>query len=672
MLCVLVALFALAACGGDGAGAAAPAGVAPPAVGAGGSGGGAAQPITFQMEPLDQQVADGGSAILAVSVSSAATPTYQWQRNGAPIAGATNALYVSPALSLADSGVQYAVVVSNASGAVTTRSATITVAPVAPSIADQPQPQTVALGQQATFTVNAHGSQPLSYQWQRDGVDIPGANAASFTAAAAGAGDAGSQWRVIVRNAGGAVTSSEALLQVSAAGPVVLRTLQFAVASPGQRVVISTTVGGNPPFTYQWLRNDQAIAGAAGTSDSGALQLVTPAMAAADDGVRISLTVSNAEGSTRSVDAVITVIGAAPVAAGGAHSLARSADGGTVWAWGDNRYGQLGLGTLSSSSTRSVIAGLSGVKALAAGADHSLALKDDGTVWAWGRNTDGALGDGTRTDRPVPQRVAGLDNVVAVAAAAGRSFALRADGSLWAWGENGTGALGVGSQNDALEPAQVGMGVAGFSRIVQVAAGARHTLALSAGGQVFTIGEVAVPLINRPNILPTPTAVEGLALVAGIAAGDGFSVALDIGGRLWSWGVNGSGQLGLGHTTPRALPVLIERTQAGAPLLPALRLAAGRDFALARLLDGSVVVWGAGGNGQLGAGTAGGAMLAPAAIATLPAPIDAVAGGRGHVLAVRADGSVYAWGANEAGQLGIGSSEALRAEPVQIPAFNLD
>jgi len=648
LLCIFVAVFALAGCGGKNHTT--------------------TQPMTIQAAPLSQTVPDGESAVLVVAATSETPLTYQWERDGVPIPGATDAVYVTPALAAADPSVEYAVAVTDDKGTTKVVTATVTVEPVAPTLVSELQLPASEPGKPPTFTVTAQGTQPLSYQWKRDGVDIPGANGPSFTPAP---GDAGSSWKVVVGNAAGEVTSDDFTLPTTGGGPVVLGMLQVGVAAPGQTLVISTTLAGDPPFAHQWLRNGQAIAGAAGIGDSPLLQLTTPVLTSADNGVRYSVAVATAAGSVRSPDAVIHVSGVSRVAAGRAHSLAVSAGGDTVWAWGDNRHGQLGFGNAVSSPAPAVVGGLSGVKAIAAGADHSLAVKQDGTVWAWGHNAAGALGDGTQTDRSVPQLVAGLNNVVAVAAAGGRSFALRADGTLWGWGDNTAGALGIGTQNHALAPTAVGANVAGFSRIVQVAAGARHTLALSANGQVFVFGDLAVPPTNGSGVQPSPALVAGLSSIAGIAAGDGFSVALDINGRLWSWGANASGQLGLGDTTPRAQPVAITRSKAGNLLLPVVGLAAGHDFIVARTVGGGLLAWGAGASGQLGAGNSVGAS-APVPITGPSAPMVSLAGGGAHTLAVRTDGSVYAWGANAAGQLGIRSSEALRNAPVQIPALDVD
>jgi alpha-tubulin suppressor-like RCC1 family protein len=440
---------------------------------------------------------------------------------------------------------------------------------------------------------------------------------------------------------------------------------KLVMVAAGQSVVISTQVAGALPFTYRWLRNGQPITGAAGSSSSTLVQFTTAAQTAADNGTRYAVEVNNADGASTSTTTTLTIVDVPRVAAGGAHSLALSADGRTLWAWGGNGQGQLGLGDTASRAAPAAVPGLPALQAIAAGADHSLALAADGSVWAWGSNRAGALGDGSLNGRALPQRVIGAGGVVAIAAGNGRSFALRADGSLLGWGENSSGALGLGNTVNMLVPAPVGRNIDGFDSIVAVAAGARHTLALRSDGQVLSFGEVAVPLADGVGMRSSPMLVAGLNAVAGIAAGDGFAVALDIGGRLWAWGRNGSGQLGLGSTAATAAPTLI-----GA--WPSTGLAAGDDFVLALPVSGALQAWGAADDGQLGSGTASAPQLRPGTLSPLPATLRSIVAGGSHALAVLADGSVHTWGANGAGQLGIASSEPRRTEPVQVPGLNLN
>src|SRR5213076_3283574 len=127
---------------------------------------------------------------------------YQWQKNGASISGATSATYTTPATTTSDSGSTFVVVVSNSAGTATSNAATLTVnpAPVAPTITTQPSNQTVTAGQAATFTVVAGGTAPLSYQWQKNSVNIAGATAANYTTPATTSSDSGSTFRVVVTN----------------------------------------------------------------------------------------------------------------------------------------------------------------------------------------------------------------------------------------------------------------------------------------------------------------------------------------------------------------------------------------------------------------------------------------------------------------------------------------
>src|SRR5439155_16624316 len=122
-------------------------------------------------------------ATFTVVAGGTAPLSYQWQKNGASIAGATAASYATPATTTTDNGSTFAVVVTNTAGTGTSSAATLTVnaAAVAPAITTQPASQTVTAGQTGTFTVAATGTAPLSYQWQKNGASLAGATAASYT-----------------------------------------------------------------------------------------------------------------------------------------------------------------------------------------------------------------------------------------------------------------------------------------------------------------------------------------------------------------------------------------------------------------------------------------------------------------------------------------------------------
>lgn len=152
------------------------------------------------------------------SVTAAGNPTlrYQWRKNGANISGATKASYTTPATVAGDSGALFSVVVSNSIGSATSVSAILTVnsSVIAPSITTQPAAASVNKGKTAKFTVTASGTAPLSYQWRKNGTNIAGATAASYTTPATTSGDNGSLFSVVVSNSAGSATSNNALLTV--------------------------------------------------------------------------------------------------------------------------------------------------------------------------------------------------------------------------------------------------------------------------------------------------------------------------------------------------------------------------------------------------------------------------------------------------------------------------
>src|SRR5260370_14620996 len=174
---------------------------------------------TITTPPANQTVTAGQTATFTVVAAGTAPLSYQWQKNGVNIAGATATSYTAPVTTTADSGASFDVVVSNTAGTATSSAATLTVNPaaVAPTITMQPGSQTVTAGQTATFTVVAGGTAPLSYQWQKNGVNIAGATSASYTTAATTTADSGARFDVVVSNTAGTVTSNAATLTVNPA-----------------------------------------------------------------------------------------------------------------------------------------------------------------------------------------------------------------------------------------------------------------------------------------------------------------------------------------------------------------------------------------------------------------------------------------------------------------------
>lgn len=255
------------------------------------------------VQPQSASTLDGTGATFSVAAQGTDPFIFRWRRNGTDIADATGSSYTTPALAVPDSGAVYSVVVSNAAGSVTSANATLTVTPVPPSIASAPAPVAVSVGQIATFSVTAAGTAPLAYQWRRNGVVIAGATSASYATSAAALADNGALFSVVVSNAAASATSANAALSVSAlaAAPGILTAPQNATVSEGQAATFSATASGTAPLVYQWRRNGSDISGANATS------YTTPAATLADNGARYSLRVSNSVGAQTSADAALTV-----------------------------------------------------------------------------------------------------------------------------------------------------------------------------------------------------------------------------------------------------------------------------------------------------------------------------------------------------------------------------
>jgi alpha-tubulin suppressor-like RCC1 family protein len=336
---------------------------------------------------------------------------------------------------------------------------------------------------------------------------------------------------------------------------------------------------------------------------------------------------------------------ASAIAAGGTTSFALKLDG-TLWAAGDNTYGALGDGTNTHRSTPVQVLGLSGVTAITGGLNDALALKSDGTVWGMGYNATGALGDGTTTNRSTPVQMLGLSGITGIAAGSHHSLALKSDGTVWAVGLNFYGQLGDGTTTNRTTPVQV-VGLAG---ITAVAAAGTHSLALKSDGSVWSWGSNDLGQLGDGTTVNkiTPVQMSGLAGVTAVSAGYWHSLALEADGTAWAVGSNGSGQLGDGTNIDRSIAVQVSQ------LSGITAVAAGQaDHSLALKSDGTVWAFGMNQFGKLGDGTTN-ARNTPGLVSGLSG-VTAVSAGTSHSLALKSDGSVWAMGDNYWGQLGNGT-----------------
>ena len=351
--------------------------------------------------------------------------------------------------------------------------------------------------------------------------------------------------------------------------------------------------------------------------------------------------------------------GVTAIASGLGHTCA-VADQGRVKCWGQN-YGSFGNGTWASSPTpMDATSLLVPATAVVVGGLHTCALLIDGTVSCWGMNTYGALGDGTTTTSSTARQVSGLASpVTELAAAEGLTCARLSSGELKCWGDGEWGKLGNGVTIRRLTAVQVS-GLPGLATSISTAS--YHACALTSAGGVECWGMNNSGELGLGTTLPhsTPAPVQSLdSAIKSVAVEHSYSCAVTLGSEAFCWGSNRSGQLGDGTHIDRLLPVAVSNLGANVDML-----ASGFDHNCALTNDGGVQCWGQNYNGQLGDGTEDGHEV-PGQVTGLTTGISSIAAADYHTCALSDGGGIKCWGQNASGQLGDGTTTN-RLVPVSV------
>ena len=332
-----------------------------------------------------------------------------------------------------------------------------------------------------------------------------------------------------------------------------------------------------------------------------------------------------------------------------------------LYAWGSNGSGRLGLGNVANQSSPVQVGTLGNWSRASTGDSHSVSVKVDGTMWTWGSYS--GLGQNDIVDRSSPTQVGALTNWAnseqSFGAGGGFTLAVKTDGTLWAWGTGLNGRLGDGTVVNRSSPVQIGA-LSNWSRVF---AGKKHSVAVKTDGTLWSWGYNNGGPLGDGTVISRSSPVQIGALTNWyFLAASYTTMAVKTDGTLWSWGNGTSGVLGGNATANRSSPV-----QVGA-LTNWSAVSCANKTAASVKTDGTLWAWGYNAQGQLGQSNT--------IYRSSPVQVGALTnwsrvglnGNACAVVSLKTDGTLWAWGHNNVGQVG-DSTTINKSSPIQVGAL---
>lgn len=327
--------------------------------------------------------------------------------------------------------------------------------------------------------------------------------------------------------------------------------------------------------------------------------------------------------------------------------------GDQVWCWGSGSYGQIGINnTISPKTPCPVFGNAVNWKEVSSGYTHCAAIKSDSSLWSWGRGLAAVIGDNQRISRSTPVREFSSSTTwKKVACGKQNTLAIKTDGTLFGWGFNQYAQLGDNTTNARSTPT----GVFGGGNWKEVACGELHTAAIKTDGTLWSWGNNNYGALGQNSAgftnFPTPVPITGGGTNWNkVSCGYSFTAAIKTDGSLWSWGRNNFGQLGISNRLDKTTPVREATSGTTWKILDC-----GRWNTSAIKTDGTAWCWGNNQYAQLGANLANSipSRSSPVLVFGGATNWKQIAIGRRHALAIKTDGTMWAWGSHSYGQTGI-------------------
>jgi alpha-tubulin suppressor-like RCC1 family protein len=346
----------------------------------------------------------------------------------------------------------------------------------------------------------------------------------------------------------------------------------------------------------------------------------------------------------------------------------------TIWCWGNDNSGKLGNGAIAGNqNVPGQIDDASTWKAITGGQNYFCAIKSDDTGWCWGQGSNGRLGDGSGSNQASPVQIAGGHNWKVLSAGVDHTCGIKTDDTLWCWGSQTNGKVGNGlTSGSQATPVQVQVG----NTFKAVSAGSSFTCAIASNNARYCwgnnndsqLGSLLVPTaFTEPVAIADPATYSAVSVASGTGASEAAVCAIRTSGALYCWGDNASGRLGNGTTTSTATATQVS---GGGVWKSVFVMAMSARHTCGIKDDDTLWCWGSNNRGQLGLGTVGGSQTTPQQVGTATwARVRGYAdmnNDSARTCGIRLDGSLWCWGAQTSGRLGNGQMSGETGTPENI------